>query len=165
MLCSKRKLVLAGGPAALGDCSLGADNSGKSDDNAAMSDSNARLRWLPHRADQLAVAACVAAALVALAAWWATHGGWRAGLVEIDRAEPLTAKFEVDINTAEWPELLQLPGVGPKMAQRIIDSRQTLGPFADQDDLRRVPGIGPKTMERIRPYLRAMPDSKSVAGN
>lgn len=129
-----------------------------------MSDSNGRLHWLPHRAEQLAVAICVATALVAMGVWWTVHGGWRAGLVEIDRAEPLTAKFEVDINTADWPELLQLPGVGPKLAQRILESRQASGPFADQDDLRRVPGIGPKTMERIRPYLRAMPDSKAVAG-
>jgi competence protein ComEA len=130
-----------------------------------MSDCNGPPRWLPHRTDQLAVALSVLAALAAMAAWWAAHGGWRADLIEIDRADPLTAKFEVDINSAEWPELLQLPGVGPKMAQRIVESRQTLGPFADQDDLRRVHGIGPKTMERIRPYLRAMPGSKNVAGN
>ena len=70
----------------------------------------------------------------------------------------------MDINSADWPELLQLPGIGETLAHRIVESRQSRGPFADNDDLRRVRGIGPKTLEQIRPYLRPMPDSKSVAG-
>ena len=75
----------------------------------------------------------------------------------VDRADPLAVRFEVDINTADWPELMQLPGIGQTLAHRIVQSRQTAGPFADQDDLRRVRGIGPKTLEQIRPYLRPMP--------
>ena len=72
-----------------------------------------------------------------MAGWWASHGGWGAGMIEIDRAEPLTARFEVDINTADWPELVQLPGIGPTLAHRIVDSRQTAGPFVEPNDLRR----------------------------
>ena len=60
---------------------------------------------------------------------------------------------------------MQLPGIGPTLAKRIVESRQAAGPFADQDDLRRVRGIGPKTMEQIRPYLRPMPDSANVASS
>jgi competence protein ComEA len=92
------------------------------------------------------------------------HGGWRGRLIEIDRAQPLTARFEVDINAADWPELLQLPGIGPNLARRIVQSRRDDGPFADHDDLRRVRGIGPATLDRIRSYLRPMPGSKDVAG-
>ena len=129
-----------------------------------MSEPSRHPRWLLRRADQAAVASLVITALAAMVGWWAIHGGWRGGLIEIDRAEPLTARFEVDINTADWPELLQLPGIGPTLAQRIVQSRQTTGPFADHDDLRRVRGIGPKTLEQIRPYLRPMPGRGDVAG-
>jgi len=106
----------------------------------------------------------VAVALVAMVGWWMSQGGWQGRLIEIDRAEPLTFQFTVDINEADWPELLQLPGVGEIMAQRIVESRKTAGPFADHDDLRRVRGIGPKTLERLRPYLQPMPSAGNVAG-
>ena len=81
-------------------------------------------------------------------------------LIEIDQAEPLTASFQVDINTADKPELNQLPGIGDTRARRIIETRQTAGPFAEPDELRNVKGIGPKTMERIRPYLPPLPKEK-----
>ena len=128
-----------------------------------MSDPSPHPRWLLHRADQIAVAALVASALVAMVGWWVVHGGWRGRLIEIDRADPLAVHFEVDINSADWPELIQLPGIGPTLAKRIVESRQTAGPFADNDDLRRVRGIGPKTLEGLRPYLRAMPGRSNVA--
>ena len=130
-----------------------------------MSERHNRPHWLLRRADQTAVAALVVIAMAAMVGWWVSQGGWQGRLIEIDRAEPLVAHFEVDINSADWPELIQLPGVGETLAKRIVASRNAQGPFADNDDLQRVPGIGPKTLERIRPYLRPMPDSGSVAGN
>ena len=120
-------------------------------------------RWLLRRADQTAVAALVVAALAALAGWWMAHGGWRGGLIELDQARPLGARFAVDINTADWPELMQLPGIGAVMAHRIVESRATLGLFADHDALRRVRGIGPRTLQQIRPYLLPVPADGNVA--
>jgi competence protein ComEA len=128
-----------------------------------MADPSRHPRWLLRRADQAAVAALVAVALASMAGWWISQGGWQGRLIEIDRADPLEARFEVDINAADWPELIQLPGIGSTLAHRIVDSRRTLGPFADIDDLRRVRGIGPKTLEQIRPFLKAMPERGSVA--
>jgi competence protein ComEA len=120
--------------------------------------------WLLRRADQLAVGAAVVAALVAMIGWWIAQGGLRGRLVEVERAESRSARFEVDINRAGWPELVQLPGIGETLAKRIVESRDQQGPFLDHDELRRVRGIGPKTLETIRPYLRPMADHRAVAG-
>jgi competence protein ComEA len=128
-----------------------------------MSDAPRHPHWLLRRADQAAVAGLVAAALVAMVGWWIAQGGWRGRLIEIDRAQPLAARFEVDVNVADWPELMQLPGIGDTLAHRIVKSRQMAGPFADLDDLRRVQGIGPKTLEQIRPYLRPLPGRNVAA--
>jgi competence protein ComEA len=102
--------------------------------------------------------------LAASVGWWIAQGGWQGRLVEFERAEPLTARFEVDLNRAEWPELTLLPGIGETLAQRIVDSRRTDGSFVDHDDLQRIRGIGPRTVERIRPYLRPIPSSRNLAG-
>jgi len=118
--------------------------------------------WLLRRADQAAVGTLTLIALVAVAGYWTVQGGGRGGMIEIDRAEPRHAAFEVDLNAATWPELAQLPDVGEVLAKRIVESRETEGPFLDHDGLRRVRGIGPKTLNRIRPYLRPMASSETI---
>ncbi|HMB21942.1 MAG TPA: ComEA family DNA-binding protein, partial [Anaerolineales bacterium] len=56
----------------------------------------------------------------------------------------------IDINTASLEELDTLPGIGPTTAQKIIDYRETSGPFVNAEDIINVPGIGPGTYERIK---------------
>jgi competence protein ComEA len=58
----------------------------------------------------------------------------------------------VDINRATAAELQRLPGIGPKLSQRIIDERSKR-PFKSVDELRRVSGIGPRALERLRPHV------------
>ena len=57
--------------------------------------------------------------------------------------------YKVNLNTATSKELETLPGVGPKLAQRIIQTRQQQ-PFTSLEDLQRVSGIGPKMTEKLR---------------
>jgi competence protein ComEA len=122
-------------------------------------------RYLLRPGDQRTVAALLAGALALLAAAWWRHGGHRGGLVNIDRAPPLVARFQLDVNQADWPELIQLPGVGEVLAQRVIADRQRNGAFRSFDDLARVRGLGPRTLERIRPYILPIPDDSNVAAS
>ena len=61
----------------------------------------------------------------------------------------------ININTATSQELQTLRGIGPAMARRIIEYRQTSGGFSTVDDLTNVKGIGEKTLEKIRASITA----------
>ena len=67
-----------------------------------------------------------------------------------EKAETLRA---VNINTAGADELESLPGIGPVLAQRIVDYREQHGDFTTVDGLRNVSGIGEKRLEAIREYI------------
>ena len=58
----------------------------------------------------------------------------------------------VRINSASAGELQQLPGIGPALAQRIVDTRNG-GRFTSADDLLRVPGIGKAKLAKLRAYV------------
>ena len=118
--------------------------------------------WL-RRADQAGLAGVVVVALAAMVGHWLYHGGHRGRMIEVDRVEPGSIAFTVDLNEAQWPELTVLPGVGETIAKRIVEHRAEYGPFRDFDDLRRVRGIGPRTLERLTPYLRPLPGLESTA--
>lgn len=58
----------------------------------------------------------------------------------------------VRINSASARELQQLPSIGPALAQRIIETRNS-GRFTSADDLLRVPGIGKAKLAKLRDYV------------
>lgn len=60
---------------------------------------------------------------------------------------------KVNINTATAAELMELPGVGAKKAEAILDYRNQHGPFKRVNDLDRVKGIGPKMLAKMKPYV------------
>ncbi len=60
----------------------------------------------------------------------------------------------VNLNTANLAALDTLPGVGPVLAQRILDWRSQHGRFSSVDELGEVSGIGDKLLEQIRPKVR-----------
>ena len=71
----------------------------------------------------------------------------------VERSEERRFDFRIDVNVCNRLELEHLPGIGPKLAERIIASRDSEGPFATERDLLRVKGIGPKLLAKMSPYL------------
>jgi comEA protein len=60
---------------------------------------------------------------------------------------------KVNINTASVEQLTTLPGVGPKLAARIVEYRQKSGSFHTTADLINVKGIGEKNFAKIETWL------------
>jgi len=58
----------------------------------------------------------------------------------------------IDINTASKLELMKIPGIGDKTADKIIEYRKTT-PFEKKEDIQKIKGIGPKKFERMKEYI------------
>lgn len=75
------------------------------------------------------------------------------GLRAKDPAPPPVLAAPVDVNDASTTELCRLPGIGPKLAARIVESRTSVGRFASVADLTRVPGVNAGLVARIEDRL------------
>lgn len=84
-----------------------------------------------------------------------------AGLAQtaVQKSDPTVAGAQnvsgeqIDINQADLQTLATLPGIGPKIAERINEYRENNGPFKSVDDLLNVKGVGPKMLEKIRQLI------------
>jgi competence ComEA-like helix-hairpin-helix protein len=82
-----------------------------------------------------------------------------AGASELDesavpRDEPAVIGRRIDLNTATRAELELLPGIGPTMAERIVEDRERRGAFRRVEDLDRIRGMGERMIERLRPMVK-----------
>ncbi len=73
--------------------------------------------------------------------------------VKTSAPERRPVTFPLDLNAARFEDFLELPGIGEKLAQRLMDYRKSHGGFRSVEDLREVWGIGEKRMERLRPLV------------
>ncbi len=64
-----------------------------------------------------------------------------------------TTPAKININTASYEELQKITGVGPTIAQRIIDYRQANGPFQTIEDIEKVKGIGDVTFNKMKDQI------------
>lgn len=69
----------------------------------------------------------------------------------------------VNLNTATAADLEALPGVGARVAQRIVDYRAKHGPFRRVEDVMNVQGIGEKSFLKLKPMLVVAPPAKTDA--
>lgn len=89
--------------------------------------------------------------LVCWAAWTALHRTVKLDEITTNKRVGLP-DMRLNINAATAAELSLLPGLGPKLAQRIVDDREQRGMFKSFDELKRVSGIGPAITERMQPH-------------
>ena len=66
---------------------------------------------------------------------------------------PMAAGAPVNINTADVKELMKLEGVGRRVAEKIVEYRDSHGPFKKPEELRKVEGIGSGLWEKNRPRI------------
>lgn len=69
----------------------------------------------------------------------------------------------VNINQAGVAELQELPGIGPAIAQRIVEYRDKNGPFRRVEDLLNVRGIGEKKFQRLKDRVTVGPREEKPA--
>jgi competence protein ComEA len=74
------------------------------------------------------------------------------GLISVMNAEAADVK-KININTASAEELVQLKGIGPSHAAKIVAYREKNGPFKMPEDLMQVSGIGQKTIEANQEFI------------
>ena len=65
----------------------------------------------------------------------------------------LVAGDKVNINTANKEELSALPGIGPAIAERIIEYRDKNGPFKNTEEITKIKGIGEKTFQKMKDLI------------
>ncbi len=83
-------------------------------------------------------------------------GGEGKGSVLVEALPPPKLKIlsiPICINSATVEELDALPGIGPKVAQAIVEFRERYGNFSSAEDLLQVPGIGAKKLAAFKPHI------------
>lgn len=85
-------------------------------------------------------------------AGYSTSSTKKVGSTRAGTEKKNSAVQRVRINSASAGELQQLPGIGPALAQRIVQTRSR-GRFSSADDLLRVPGIGKAKLAKLRNYV------------
>ncbi len=75
--------------------------------------------------------------------WWLPE-------TKVVDTDPESIKLKIDLNRAEWYELIILPGIGEKKAKAIVEYRKSEGVFKSIEQLCEIDGIGIKTVEKIK---------------
>jgi len=78
------------------------------------------------------------------------------GRILVEALPPAKLKvlsIPISINSATVEELDALPGIGPQMAQAIVEFREKYGNFSSPEDLLQVPGIGAKKLAALTPHI------------
>ena len=75
-------------------------------------------------------------------------------ITEVRHAETKAVQYFIDINIADAEELSTLSGIGPSLANRIIEYRNKNGDFKSINELAKVSGIGKSTIEKIKDYIK-----------
>ncbi len=89
------------------------------------------------------------------------QGGVETG--DMPAAARLVLGLPIDVNRASAEELEMVPGIGEKLAARIVQARQEAGAFQSLSELTDIPGIKQKKLEAIGKYLTVRPSRRTGA--
>lgn len=76
--------------------------------------------------------------------------------------EATVNRVGVDVNTASVPLLTYVAGIGPKLAERIVEYRNREGKFSSRAELKKITGLGPKAFEQAAGFLRVRAGSNPL---
>jgi competence protein ComEA len=72
---------------------------------------------------------------------------------------------KINLNTATAEQLTAVPGIGVKLAARIVEHRQKNGTFKSVQELMNVKGVGEKSLVKLEPFLITSGDGKAAAAS
>ncbi len=87
---------------------------------------------------------------------------WWLPKTEVVDTDPESIKLKIDLNRAEWYELIILPGIGETKARAIVGYRKEAGNFKTIEQLCKVNGIGTKTVKRLKDLVYIINEEKKV---
>ncbi len=87
--------------------------------------------------------------LIGIGAKYTIDHHWWLPETQVVDTNPESIKLKIDLNRAEWYELIILPGIGEKKAKAIVEYRKSKGTFKTLEQLCEVNGIGKKTVKKI----------------
>jgi comEA protein len=105
------------------------------------------------RVTELLLAVVTAAMIVWVICFWSADNSQPVILQQLTIQTLDNTDSLLDLNHATSEELQSLPGIGPVLAQRILDWREENGSFQSVEDVLSVKGIGQATYEKISPYI------------
>jgi competence ComEA-like helix-hairpin-helix protein len=101
------------------------------------------------RKESLATFFLITAILIGTGIKYTIDQHWWLPKTEVVDTDPESIRLKIDLNRAEWYELIILPGIGEKKARAIVEYRKRSGRFKTIEQLCGVNGIGVKTVKRF----------------
>ena len=115
------------------------------------------MKFYFQKRDQAAIAIVLSIAILVIFLKYASFR--RDGeVIDIETEPKREYQFTIDINSAEWPEIALVPGIGQELATRIENYRTEIGGYSSLDQLRNVDGIGPNKLKALKKFLRPFPE-------
>ena len=105
------------------------------------------------RRESLATLFLITTLLIGTGIKYASDQHWLLPETEVIDSDPESIKLKIDLNRAEWFELIILPGIGEKKARAIVEHRKGTGSFNSIEQLCGVNGIGTETVKRIKDLI------------
>ena len=101
------------------------------------------------RKESLATFFLITAILIGTGIKYTIDQHWWLPKTEVVDTDPESIRLKIDLNRAEWYELIILPGIGEKKARAIVEYRKRSGRFKTIEQLCGVNGIGVKSVKRF----------------